>query len=637
MAEKNQKCPICNTKLKMMNGRMTCKQCGYYVQEAGSEDHYDEGSAPQQSYQSQPSSTTTTTKKNDQHLGVLIWTVVGVVAAVMIVTTTLIINRLEFLQNPSTNEASYQVLPDNKESGQEGNSNWDFVFNNSAENAGESTEAVLLPRSSLFLELLEYIFDKSYWKVTQEELDSVIALRIDSREYSLYYQTSAGESEELSLASTAKIDLSDLKYFRGLQWLSLEREELSKGDLDGLEYLYAVYSENSLPELVKIISHPEVIEELGVVDSVFEKDLEGIENFPNLLYLSLEYRSLEDISALKQFPNLLGLTLIDCIDLMDYSPLMSLTNLEELYIQSKQLKTLDFITVMPNLTYLRIEDSQVNSLEVLNNCPNLTTVYFEGNYYIDDYSPIGNLSELQDLTLLVTDMEDTMPSFENLTKLTWLTVSKLEELDSLTGAVNLTTLYLDDCFAQDLTPLADLPQLTYLSLVDCSFYTAPYLEPLKNLPITYLDLSDTYIFGNMESVFAIPNLQALYLNKVTGVLDFDNVAYNESLLVLSMDKMRFKTEAYGNDFVELKDHYEIFDNFPNLQSLNLVSTGIDRLDFVEKLPNLQYLDITNNNVTSLKPLENLTFFRQVRCGMNSILESVSEDSGIYVDMTSTSY
>ena len=31
MANEITKCPMCGTKLKMMNGQMTCKKCGYYI------------------------------------------------------------------------------------------------------------------------------------------------------------------------------------------------------------------------------------------------------------------------------------------------------------------------------------------------------------------------------------------------------------------------------------------------------------------------------------------------------------------------------------------------------------------------------------------------------------------------------
>ena len=38
MASKKSKCPMCSTKLKMINGRMTCKSCGYYLRGAENSD-----------------------------------------------------------------------------------------------------------------------------------------------------------------------------------------------------------------------------------------------------------------------------------------------------------------------------------------------------------------------------------------------------------------------------------------------------------------------------------------------------------------------------------------------------------------------------------------------------------------------
>lgn len=31
MANDKQKCPMCGTKLKMIDGKMSCKNCGYYI------------------------------------------------------------------------------------------------------------------------------------------------------------------------------------------------------------------------------------------------------------------------------------------------------------------------------------------------------------------------------------------------------------------------------------------------------------------------------------------------------------------------------------------------------------------------------------------------------------------------------
>ena len=92
-----------------------------------------------------------------------------------------------------------------------------------------------------------------------------------------------------------------------------------------------------------------------------------------------------------------------------------------------------------------------------------------------------------------------------------------------------------------------------------------------------------------------------------------------------------KDPTYNNgDKIYLSEHYELFGCFPSLIVLQLRSDRIDSLDFVENLPLLQYLEITDNSVTSLKPLEALPNFQMVWCGKNTILEGVSEDSGIQV-------
>ena len=129
----------------------------------------------------------------------------------------------------------------------------------------------------------------------------------------------------------------------------------------------------------------------------------------------------------------------------------------------------------------------------------------------------------------------------------------------------------------------------------------------------------------------------MYLDRVTGVIDFDNVPANDSLLLLSMNGFKLKSEAYGDSRLPLSDHYDLFEHFPNLQQLSLASTDIDSIEFVEKLPYLQYLDITENRVTSLKPLESLADFWRVDCGGNTILEFLSDDKYIYVNTDSEYY
>ena len=138
-----------------------------------------------------------------------------------------------------------------------------------------------------------------------------------------------------------------------------------------------------------------------MADTIFCSSLSGLEKFPGLQYLTADYNFLEDISALSQFPDLRGLALTGCDRLTDYSPLMSLTSLEILDIESPQLKSLSFVRQMPNLTSLSIEDTQIADLSSLESCAGLTYLRLWDNNEIADYSIVSQLTQLTELELQV--------------------------------------------------------------------------------------------------------------------------------------------------------------------------------------------------------------------------------------------
>ncbi len=692
MANEIQKCPMCGTRLKMINDRMTCKNCGYYVRSqqeqtaSGASYEYpvgqpsnaaaqtdaarqdggsfqDNGSGQNgSSYQNNGSGQNGSPYQNNAsgqngspyqnsasfHPASIVPPMEPkknsgtIIAVISIISAVVLIGAAAFLVTLFSNTADIldHAVQYGSHAGSASPSSSDLLdyLVNSMENDAsvQPTEQPAvrrkIPQSTFFIQMAEEIWNKGYRVITAEEYDSLTALKIDTDEKTITYQLNHGDSQVLTFQSYTDKKLSDLGAFTGLEFLSID-DDLDRGDLDGLYHLYAVYAENSIEELLKIIPSPENIEELGVESTFFEKSLEGLESFPSLLYLSVDYDDLEDISLLAQFPNLLGLTLEDCDDLTDYSPLMSLTKLEVLGIASSQLKTIDFIKAMPNLTHLRIEDSKITSLEALKSCPNLVLLSLTDNYQIkdDDYSAVSELEMLEDLTISLGHIFN-LPSLEKLTRLERLYLKNVDDPAPLKDAVNVTSLVLDDISWWDLEVLVPMENLFSLTLKDCHLYT---LEPLTRLSsLMILDLEDTNIYGNIEEIFGIPGLYYLNLSECQGGIDFDNLPVNESLQILNLNEFSImKDPSFGSNdrtTIEMSTHYELFDSFPFLTELSLASDRIDSIEFVENLPLLQYLDITNNNVTSLKPLEELQDFQIVRCGRNTILEGVSEKSGITV-------
>ncbi len=709
MENEMQKCPMCGTKLKMINGRMTCKSCGYYVRNKQGDDTYQSpahdsqqwngeyqnkspyqsgntnqagngnqsgnsyqagnGNQGRNSYQTNnmnqsnnPYQANSTYQSNSNYQsgsqqastpkkssGTVIAVAIIISAAVCILLGVFLVNLFghtadiingDMRANHTQSSSSSGSLLDYIVGSMENEASSGGDGESSRESGSSSPTAVpsairRVPQSTFFIQMAEAIWEKGYRTITAEEYASLTALKIDTDEKTISYQLNYGETQGLTFQSYTDKKLSDLASFPGLEFLSID-DDFDPGDLDGLNNLYAVYSENTIKELADIISVPENILELGVESTFFDKSLEGLEVFPNLEYLAVDYASLEDISILTQYPNLYGLILEDCDNLTDYSPLLSLTNLGVLGISSSQLKTLDFIKAMPNLTYLRVEDSKITSLDALASCPNLTGLYLTDNYSIvdDDYSVVADLEMLEDLEISLGHLFD-LPSFEKLTRLQQLSLKNVDDPAPLKDAVNVVYLYLDDISWWDLDVLTSMENLLSLTMVDCHLDTLAPLTKFSNLMV--LDLEDTNVYGNIEEIFGIPNLYYLSLDDCKVGIDFDNLPVNETLQILDLSDLEIMEDpsftSQNTTKVNLSAHFELFNSFPNLSELYLKSLQIDSIDFVTNLPYLQYLDITDNDVTSLKPLEALEYFQRVHCGKNTILENVSSDSKITVITT----
>lgn len=646
MAKESQKCPMCGTKLKMTDGRMTCKKCGYYIrsqtvdptgqtsgsytsQPAGATAAYSGGAGTGTAGSGRPSGNMSSSRSSGDSnpvIAIVTASIIGLVCLAFLVGIVLF--RAGAFTKPFWGRDSSTASGQQRESSMAPDSESSSAPESSSQAAVAKDAS--FPRSDFFCLVAESIWDKPYTDITPEEYASLTALQIIRDDNTIYYQLDGGEVLSLYYESDTGMDLADLSSFPGLQAISIDGD-LEKGDLKGLDYLSSVYAENTISELADIIPHPEYITDLGVADTIFCSSLSGLEKFPGLQYLTADYNFLEDISALSQFPDLRGLALTGCDRLTDYSPLMSLTSLEILDIESPQLKSLSFVRQMPNLTSLSIEDTQIADLSSLESCAGLTYLRLWDNNEIADYSIVSQLTQLTELELQV-NYGGTLPSLAGLVNLEALTVKYAGDLTPLKDAVNVTYLCLEDCSGWELDSITAMQGLTTLVINDFSSYVDS-LKPLTQLPnLSVLSLEDTSVFGNIEEVFSIPSLRQLYLNECQVGMDFDSLPYNENLETLSLSGISIlKDPTYNNgDKVKLSEHYDMFEHFPGLKNLYLASLGLDSIAFVEKLPLLQTLDITDNNVESLKPLESLSDFQAVWCGKNTILEKLPEDTDILV-------
>jgi len=337
------------------------------------------------------------------------------------------------------------------------------------------------PRSDFFRRIAEIIWEKKPEDISPEEYASLTSIQIDRAGGLVSYQLNHGYVSSFACPEDLEPDFSDLAFFRGLEWVFVDGS-LGSDDLRGLENLSGIHSRNTVNEFTDIIPYPERITELGIEGDASIRNLEGIESFPNLKYLSVCCEGLDDISVLKRLPGLQGLILEGCRGLRDYGPLLSLGELELLKIGACGLESIDFVEKMPKLMSLSLEDVEIAD---------------------------------------------------------WA-----------------------------------------------------------------------------EGLFGIPTLRYLYLNGCRLGLDFDRMPENEKLEVLSLNGIVLLEDPADRDSgrVSLSEHCDIFDGFPNLRELYLISMDLEDIGFVEQLPHLQYLDITGNPVRNLEPAENLKELRGIGYG-----------------------
>ena len=139
-----------------------------------------------------------------------------------------------------------------------------------------------------------------------------------------------------------------------------------------------------------------------------------------------------------------------------------------------------------------------------------------------------------------------------------------------------------------------------------------------------IDLTDSFIWGDINVVFGLPNVKELHLENTDFGLNIDEMPVCESLLELDMrDANVHQLRGDGSwDFgaakTNLGGHTEFFDHMPNLTSLAVPDQELRNVDFAKNLTQLAYLNIRNNNITDLSPLAGLGKLKVIICENNPV-------------------
>lgn len=661
MAKKLKKCPVCGEKLKPMYGRMMCPSCGYSIRPdgsygasvssgsgAGADGSYNSGSYNTGTYNTGTYNTGTHNNtgsvfdyntdhqakassgkrdsqadkiaKMSKQVKVIVTTAVVVILLVSVCTSLFTV--FSNLQETGDDNYNMDKEPDNNDR-----------EHTTAKAPADSDDAQGFPESAFYIDLVQRATGKEYTKITKKEYASITSLHYNRTENKVEYTVNGGDTEsyycDRKIAQSAKN--SDLKYFTGLKSLRLEGESLLFENLDTLTELEEIWIDNSPSELASVLSDCKKIKALGICGNFTSSSLTGLEDFPNLEELYLESQNLKDISGLKYVNGLKRLTIANGSHIEDISPLAELTGLTSLSLTSESIKNLSFLSKLNNLEELTLSKTKITDISELEKyADKLKKLELIDNYSVTDYSVISNMTGLTELNI-GSSYDAIIPPFGNMDNLRTLHLSGLGDVTVAGTAKNITELTLERCSLFELDAIKTLTGLKHIRINTASSYLKN-LHPLMALTsLETIDISNTYVFGNVEELLNLPSLKTFIMDNCRLSFDFGKLTPNASLKVLSMNNTTIleygETDANGyvdsstQREVNISDYAASLKNFPELEELYMSGTDIDNLDFVSELKNLRFIDVSYNYISSLEPLKALSKLEIVWCGGNTIVDT----------------
>ena len=684
MEEKKSKCPLCNKRLVMKGGVPTCPDCGYrdpYRSGSGqsqsgyggqSQSSY--GGQPQAGYNGQPrpgysapprpnynrpAGTGNSVEKKDNSTKIAA-IAAGVAAAILVAAGviyglyTVVNDALAEFADSYMDESyqnSYGSTGSHRESGSSTSS--DDAGGSSAERVTSDVSHLTFttPESTFLKEFVSQLFGKPADSLTREELGSVVRLEIykplNRSGTEVDYELADGTAGTCYL-TWRNVQTADFKCFHNLETLNLGNTSLDwDTDWHNLKSLSSVSCKASLKDLASCMDVTQLTR-LELTYDVIMKDFSGIKEYSNLESLKLDFYDHPTVlTGVSQAPALRELVIVDGDGISDFEELYDMPQLTLLSIESKGLRDIGFVSDMPELESLELCNTQLKRIDAIADCAGtLKSLRLHRNYSVEDYSVVLLCTGLEELELYV-DYADygqmTMPDLSVMPDLKILTLGNFDIFPSLQELSKLESLTLvDGGVGRDPERLAGLEMLTNLkelTLLDMSV-DPEFLAPIGRVPsLEILDLEDTFIWGDVNVAFTLPNLRVLNLEDADFGLNLEEMPVSESLQELNLTGAKAHTLAEdgtwdyqaNNTRVYLGECTEFFEHMPNLTLLHIPSQELQDVKFAEKLTQLIYLDITNNYVTDLTPLAGLEQLRVVACDHNPIHERTGLDDVILIE------
>lgn len=410
--------------------------------------------------------------------------------------------------------------------------------------------------------------------IEDEGLEEVVREKLD-RPTGPIYETDLTTITELDASNADIISLQGMERFTRLVDLNLENN----------------YIEDVSP-LVDLT----MLKTLNLQNNNIS-DLEDI-NFQTITHLGLRELSLgneEDRFNISDIDFLSRLTTLESLDLRnneieDLTPLSHLSRLEELDLRNNGISNLDEVNfsqiVHLPLKVLNLRDNvrqaqRLTDISMLRDMRTLVELDLRGNH-INDVSPVRFLTNLERLDLRdnrITNLEEI--NFNEIIHLPLKALSlrhnvyneqRLSDIQLLEEMVLLEELELRDNHIEDLSPLKDLTHLEILDVRENAFTDIDALSHLINL--RELNLRENAI-KTIEPLTDLVNLEYLNLHsndQIETLRPISNLTNLETLIIRH---------------IPIRDDSEVIEKLSNLQRLNALDTGLNKIETKDMFSNLR--------------------------------------------------
>ncbi|MFE1630361.1 leucine-rich repeat domain-containing protein [Brevibacillus reuszeri] len=541
-----------------------------------------------------------------------------------------------------------------------------FLANNQTEYSIQNEVPVrTMPESEVLLFFLRDIFDKGAAMPTEEEIATIRYLSAyrENDQWHIGYSFDdpfTNEQTKISnyvitdkLLNTQRIEQKDFEAFSGLSVLKLMNEYyISKSDRISFRHLQGLKSyTGGFNESFSSFAHyfgdkANIVELSTQIRSNEEMAL--LLQFPNLESLEISYvdESVTDFHILNQLSSLKSLSLtmvndlkwlssltgltsltIDNSDATDFSSFYALSQLQKLKLTLvRNLKTLDFVQNMPNLQSLDLENIGITNVEPLRNKPSLTKLRLDSLYQVDSVEVVNSLPSLTELSI---------PGFGGtVSPITAPNLKQAELKDSFlpklqAPALKSLTIYIRGSIDNlDGAELVKFPQLEQLSVMEHGEFVG--IRSLNRLPnLKTLNLDETSFYSETSALFDLQHVKTLNCNKCSFQLNSDKPFANHTLEHLMLNKPSFRI-GNGDWLHETDKLMPYFTDFTALRSFTMQDTSLGYLSFMKNWQQIEELHLENNAISNIEPLLKLPNLKKLYILGNQVQNKSVLGNGVLI-------